>query len=167
MQYLTLFSQVGGQLLADATGTPPAVPDDAPAPDTGSDIAQVGPDEWSEYTDGVQVQVTKLEQYMMGKYSDASGQPGVVVTITVKNGSDAVLDLTVADTSLTYGPNGEAAEWDYSSDHRGFTGSVPPGRSATSMQGFGPVPDEHQDEILIEFAPTWDYSSVFFEGAVT
>jgi hypothetical protein len=59
-------------------------------------------------------------------------------------------------------PSGTAA-----ATFQGFTGNVPPGRSSTSKQGFGPVPDEHQDEILIEFAPTWDYSSAFFEGAVT
>jgi hypothetical protein len=75
-----------------------------------------------------------------------------VATITVKNGTAAVLDLTLADAILYGGPNGVQAEDEYS--FWGFEGSIPPGGTATAKFSWS-LPAEYLDELRLEFAPTW------------
>jgi hypothetical protein len=73
--------------------------------------------------------VTKVEPYKLGQYALVGnpGDPGVIVTVTIKNGTDVVFDTSLADVLVTYGPNGEATEREY--DEEGFAGNIPPGTS--------------------------------------
>jgi hypothetical protein len=111
--------------------------------------------------------VTKVEPYKLGQYALVGnpGDPGVIVTVTIKNGTDVVFDTSLADVLVTYGPNGEATEREY--DEEGFAGNIPPGRTATAKYDFAVVPTEHQDELLIEVTPSWDHEPSFFEGSAS
>jgi hypothetical protein len=147
---------------AEPSAEPPAVEEPTTTtapPDEGP--AVIGPDEWFTWTGGVEAQVTALERYTPD-YDDTPGVPEVAALVTVRNGTSSTLDLTLADARLYGGPNGVQAERDYA--HFGFEGSAPAGGTVTARYGFS-VPEEHMSQIVIEFAPSWEHDSAFFEGA--
>lgn len=79
--------------------TPPVVEEPTTSTTAAqADIAAVGPNEWFTYTDGVEVQVTKIERFTP-EYDD-DPRPDVLVTVTIKNGSSGVLDLTLAQATV-------------------------------------------------------------------
>ena len=153
------------EIVGDEFDTPPAEPEPEVTEEPASEIAKVGPDEWFEYTDGIEVQVTKLEAFELGPdaFSGAAGELGVVVTVTLKNGTGAVFDASMADVQVTYGPNGDPTEREY--DEEGFTGSIPPGKNGTAKFDFGTVPAKYLKDILVQVAPSFDHQPSFFEGA--
>jgi hypothetical protein len=147
--------------------TPRAVaePEPTPEPELENTIAQVGPDEWFTYEDGLQVQVRKVTSVQLAVFgTDDPGGPGVEVTVTVKNGTGSAFDLNRASVGLYAGPNGDTMEQAYGNDHWGFEESIPPTEAATTQIDFA-VPTEMQGELLIEVAPSWDHHASFFEGA--
>ncbi|MGH9248062.1 MAG: hypothetical protein ACRD0W_00865 [Acidimicrobiales bacterium] len=146
--------------------TPPAVPESEPVPEKDAGVAAVGSDQWFTYDDGIELQVTALEPMTLGEYALTGnrGDPGVVVVVTISNGSDAVFDAALADVLLSHGPNGDAAEREY--EEPGFTGSIPPDQTLTARYDFGVVPVEHYGDILVEASPSWDHEPAFFTGAV-
>ena len=149
--------------------TPPAVaePDSRPEPEPEGTIAQVGPDEWFTYEDGLQVQVTKVTSVQLADFgTDDPGGPGVEVTVTVKNGTGSAFDLNLASVGLHAGPNGDAMKQAYGNHHWGFRGRIPPTEDATTQFDFA-VPTEMQGELLIEVALSWDHQASFFEGGAT
>lgn len=153
---------------ADEPDTPPAQPEEEepePEPESDETIAKIGNDEWFEYEDGLEVQVTKAESFTLGEYafSGDAGETGVVVTVTIKNGTGVAFDTSLGDVFVTYGPNGNSTEREY--DEAGFEGNIPPGKTATAKHDFGVVPEKHLDDILVEVVPSWDHSSSFFEGS--
>jgi len=139
--------------------TPPAV-EEPIAPPSDSGIAQVGSDEWFTWDDGVEAQVTTLEQINV-EYAVSPG-PHVAATITVRNGSGATVDLILATAHLYSGPNGVQAEAD---GLYGFDGSVPPGGTATAQYAWA-VPAEHFGQLRVEFSPSFSHGPAFYEGAV-
>ena len=151
----------------DPFAIPPglAEPEPTPEPEPDATIAQVGPDEWLTYEDGLRVQVTKVTSVQLADFgTDDPGGPGVEVTVTVKNGTGSVFDLNRASVGLYAGPNRETMEQAYGNDHWGLEGSIPPTEAATTQIDFA-VPTEMQGELLIEVAPSWDHHASFFEGA--
>jgi hypothetical protein len=150
-------------------GTPPVVAELGPTPEPEPEdpIAQVGPDKWFTYEDGLQVQVTEVTSMQLADLgTDDPGGPGVEVTVTVKNGTGSAFDLTRSSVGLYAGPNGDTMEQAYGNNHWGFEGSIPPTKAATTQFDFA-VPTEMQRELLIEVAPSWDHQASFFEGAAT
>ena len=139
----------------------PTQTDDAP------DVAKIGATEWFTYEDGIKVQVTRAKPYKIGSYA-AGGKPGgqgVVITVTIKNGSKATFDSDLADVTLASGPNGDQAErvFDSATDGLGFTGSIAPGRSKTAKFAFA-VPKAHLSQLQIEVTPSWEHEGSLFEG---
>lgn len=126
-------------------------------------VVHIGAQEWFEWTDGIQAQVTSLTTFVPD-YDDSPGVPDVVATITVKNGSPVVYDATQATASLYGGPNGVQADEEYS--FYGFEGSIPPGATATAKWAWA-LPQEHFGQVRVEFAPSYEHYSGFFEGAVS
>ncbi|HEX6577875.1 MAG TPA: hypothetical protein VF082_05850 [Jiangellaceae bacterium] len=149
--------------------TPPAPtgPEPTPEPEPGDTIAQVGPDEWFTYEDGLQVQVTKVTSVQLADLGTGnSGGPGVEVTVTVKNGTGSAFDLTRSSVGLYAGPNRDTMEQSYGNDHWGFEGSIPATKAATTQFDFA-VPTEMQGELRIDVTPSWDHPASVFEGAAT
>jgi hypothetical protein len=152
---------------ATEPATPPAQPVDTPEPAPDPGIAAVGPDEWFTYEDGLEVQVTGVESMTLGQnaFTGSPGDPGAIVTVTIKNGTPGVFDASLADVLVTYGPNGDPTEREY--DEVGFTGSLPPGEVGTAQYDFGVIPLEMQSDLLIEVIPSFEHESSFFEGAAS
>jgi hypothetical protein len=149
--------------------TPPAVEETTPAPEEPN-VAKVGAAQWFNYENGLQVQVTKVARYKLGQYAvgGTPGGPGVIVTVTIKNGSKETADLTLTTVKLAYGANGDQAEEVFDSEHNlgsGFEGSATPGKAKTAKFAFA-VPKGRQT-LDIEVQPGFlDYESVHFEGTV-
>jgi hypothetical protein len=153
----------------DPFDSPPGLADSGPTPKPEPDatIAQVGPDEWFTYEDGLRVQVRKVTSVQLADFgTDDPGGPGVEVTVTVKNGTGSAFDLNRASVGLYAGPDRDTMEQAYGNDNWGFEGSIPPREAATTQFDFA-VPTEMQGELLIEVAPSWDHHASFFEGAAT
>lgn len=151
--------------------TPPAVEEPTPTPTPeDSGIATVGAKQWFTYTDGLQVQVTKLTRFKISSTA-AGGKPGdvgVIATVTIKNGSGEVFDASMGQISLAAGPNGDEADTVYDSEAGvmgGFDGSIPKGRSKTVKVGFA-VSKAHLSKLVVEVTPSWEHDASFFEGSV-
>lgn len=140
-------------------GSPPAV-DDPTTTTTEADIAQIGPDDWFTWDDGVEAQVTSIEQFTP-EYDSTPG-PDVVATVTIRNGTDATIDAMMSTANLYAGPNGAQAEEEYS--FYGFEGSIPPGQTATAKWAWT-VPQEHLGQLRVEFSPSYEHDPAFFEGS--
>lgn len=151
------------------TEEPPAVEETTPASEEPS-IAKVGATEWFTYEDGLKVQVTKVTRFKIGEYASGGtpGGTGVIVTVTIRNGTKSTADLSLSTLEVAYGANGEQAEQVFDSEHGiggGFEGSATPGRAKTAKFGFA-VPKGRQ-ALDIEVAPGFlDYESVHFEGSI-
>ncbi len=167
----------GTRLTAAATTTAPAAPS-APA-DTASqaagsdvtgDVASVGATAWFTYEDGLQVQVTRLHRFTVSEVA-AGGRPGdagVVVSVTIRNGTGRTFDASLAQVSLTSGPDGDQDDSVFDVENGlagGFEGSIPVGRKVTARYGFA-VPRSQLGTLRVEVAPGFEYTSSFFEGGV-
>lgn len=165
---------VGGTTSAPATApatTPetsaPAVEETTPSPEEPS-VAKVGATEWFTYDDGLKVQVTKLARYKVGQATatGSAGDPAVVITVTIRNGSKKTADLSLTTLKVAVGANGDQAEEVYDENYgTGFEGSATPGRAKTAKFAFL-VPKGRQ-ALDIEVEPGFlDYDSAHFEGSV-
>jgi hypothetical protein len=166
------------QTATDAPGSSnkaPAVPDDevdakaSEAPSADSSLAKIGATSWYTYSDGIQAQVTKARRYTIGQYAAGgkSGDAGVIITVTLKNTTDKAFDTALTDVNLSSGPNGDTADSVYDSANgigSGLEGSIAPGRSKTAEYAFA-VPTKQLGDLMVEVAPSWEYSPAFFEGS--
>jgi len=142
---------------------PPSTTTTAPQPS----IVNVGTTEWYAWEDGLEAQVTSIEQYT-SEYDDTP-TPDVVVTVTVKNGTGKAYDAMGSSLNLYGGPNGVQAE--NSGSYYGFEGTIPPEGTATANWSFT-VPSEHLGQMRVEFAPGYgddtymnEYEPAFFVGS--
>ena len=163
--------------------TTPLEPTDTPTPEETTDTATpeeptqpqgtvaIGSGEVYEYTDGLQVLVRSAEQF--DPSDTAAGlqleHTGVVVTVTIINGTGSSVDLTLTAVNLRAGAQGEQAESVVDSDNGidiGFTGQVAPSRRATAKFGFS-VAEENLNQIDVEVTPGLDYEGALFTGEVS
>jgi hypothetical protein len=140
------------------------------APPDDPSVARVGATEWFTYENGLKVQVTKLTRFKLGDGFTAGkkGDPGVKVTVTVKNGSKQTVDLSSTTVNLSYGTDGAQAEqtYDITSSADGFPGSVTPGRTKTAT--FMYVVPAGKQAIAVEVEPGFlDYEACHFEGSIS
>ena len=155
---------------------PPATSEStAPTPARSTDedrVAKVGATQWFEYSDGMKVQVTSLKRYRISQYA-AGGKPGdvgVIVTVTLQNGSTNTFDTGLVDVKLASGPNGDQAESVFDTDQNlggGFEGSILPGKKKTARYGFAIPKANASSTLQIEIAPGWDYEGSHFEGTLS
>ena len=147
---------------------PPAVEETTPAEEEPA-VAKVGATQWFTYEDGLKVQVTKVARFKISQYASGGtpGGSGVIVTVTIRNGTKKTADLTLTTVKLAYGANGDQADDVFDSENGldgGFEGSVTPGHARTAKLGFA-VPKGRQ-AMDVEVQPGFDYESVHFEGSV-
>ncbi|MEU8224761.1 hypothetical protein [Kribbella sp. NPDC048915] len=151
---------------AESTAPPAAEPTD------DDRVAKVGASQWFDYSDGMKVQVTSLKRFRISQYA-AGGKPGdvgVIVTVTLQNGSTNTFDTGLVNVKLASGPNGDQAESVFDSEQNlglGFEGSILPGKKKTARYGFA-IPKTHEASTLqVEVSPGWDYQGSHFEGALS
>ncbi|TCC50487.1 DUF4352 domain-containing protein [Kribbella pittospori] len=151
---------------------PPASAEPTATPTEEDRVAKVGATQWFDYSDGVKVQVTTLKRFRISQYA-AGGKPGdvgVIVTVTLQNGSSDTFDTGLVDVKLASGPNGDQADSVFDSEQNlggGFEGSILPGKKKTARYGFA-IPKAHVSSTLqLEVAPGWDYEGSHFEGKLS
>lgn len=157
---------------SEGANVPPATTEPTAAPIDEERIAKVGATQWFDYTDGLKVQVTSLKRFRISQYA-AGGKPGdvgVVVTVTLQNGSSSTFDASLVSVKLASGPNGDQAASVFDSEQTlggGFEGSIPPGKKKTARYGFA-IPKAHGGSTFqLEVAPGWDYEGSHFEGKLS
>jgi cytoskeletal protein RodZ len=154
------------------TSEAPASAEPTTTPTEEDRAAKVGATQWFEYSDGMKAQVTSLKRFRISQYA-AGGKPGdvgVIVTVTLQNGSSNTFDTSLVDVKLASGPNGDQADPVFDSDQNlggGFEGTILPGKKKTARYGFA-IPKTHVSSTLeLEVAPGWDYEGSHFEGKLS
>jgi hypothetical protein len=151
---------------------PPASAEPTATPTDEDRVAKVGATQWFEYSDGMKVQVTSLKRFRISQYA-AGGKPGdvgVIVTVTLQNGSSNTFDTGLVDVKLASGPNGDQAESVFDSDQNlgsGFEGSILPGKKKSARYGFVIPKANVSSTLQLEVAPGWDYEGSHFEGKLS
>jgi hypothetical protein len=160
-------SSTEGDAAFDTTA-PPAVEETTPEEVAEQpSVAKIGATQWFNYEDGLKVQVTKLTRFKIGQYASGgkAGGPGVIATVTIRNGTKKTVDLSLTTIKMNYGANGIEAESVYDENTGdGFSGTATPGKAKTAKFAFA-VPANQTVDIEVE--PGFlDYESVHFEGSI-
>lgn len=130
-----------------------------------SNITKVGESATAE--DGVWFSVTRLQRSRVSDIASGGrpGNPAVIVTVKIRNGSKERLDLSQIDVAVRLGKDGREAEEVFQDDFSGTpTGSLAPGRTSTSKYMFAGKTAAELRTVSVELAPGWDYDSATFEG---
>jgi hypothetical protein len=128
---------------------------------------------WITLQDGVQVTVDKLTRlapfvdYFGGDPKEKKKWYPVLVSFSVRNGSEATVDLTSAVVGVTYRPYGKSA-LGYRGDKadNGFEGWLPAGHTRAATYTFAVLQQSSLDQLIVDVTPkNGEYPSVYFEGA--
>jgi hypothetical protein len=158
------------------TVTAPAGPAaEAPAPAVvrpGDVVGRIGGG-WLTYPDGVAVQVSKVAEYALPGQSanDTLYSTGVVVTVSLRNGTGKTLDAEWANVTLTYGPYDQPARPTYDR-YQGqrlpgmfFAGGLAAGATDTTRFGFS-VPVEYITDLTVAIRPGIKTEPAVFAGGL-
>jgi hypothetical protein len=138
------------------------------AAERANDVAAVG-QTWV-YENGLHVTInslkrTKITQYVRSEYPDMDG---VLISITIENGSDDVFDTSALTTDVQYGTDGTIADQVFDSANNknadGFTGTVRTGKKITATVEFA-IPKKTTD-IDIAISPDFNTDAAQFTGRV-
>jgi hypothetical protein len=130
------------------------------------DVAAIG--EWAKAEDGVRFRVSKLTRGRVSQYASGGhpGDPAVIVTVQVRNGSDHRLDLSLISVTARLGDDGREAEEVYQDSFMGSpSGSLSRGRTSTSRYMFAANKAGELKKVSLDVSPGFDYDSFTFEGS--
>lgn len=135
-----------------------ASPEDYDESDAQDVMVEFG--EEYKWLDGTKVTISEPEPYQPDEYA-AGGETSneiVAVDVTITNGQDAPLDASFVTPTVTSAgtPGDEVFD-----DTVGFGTemSVMPGKSVTFKAAYGV---EDSDDMVVEFAPTWDHRNAYW-----
>ena len=142
----------------------PKAPKSAPADTPG--VAKVGG--VFTYPDGLAVSVVSVSRgaFRVGAAGHKAGNVSVRVVVKFTNGTSAPVELGGTHAEVRTGEAGikASAVFDYSQNIQGFSGTVAPGRSASTTVGFSVAPAD-LGRVDIEVDPSGiDRDSALFEG---
>jgi len=152
--------------VVEATGT--STPAIAPAASTPS-TARIGGQAY-RFDDGVTVNVKPLARFTPSStaFGSKPGHVGIIVTVTVTNGTAATYDASLTQVHLSAGADGTQADAITDIERGiggGLTGSVAPGRSLTAKYAFSVAPADLKS-IAVEVVPDFTHAGVIFVGAL-
>lgn len=135
--------------------------------DERSNVTTVG--QWATAEDGIAFRVSKLKRGRVSQYAYGGrpGDPAVVATVQFRNRGTSRFDTTMIDVQARVGVDGVEAEQVF--DHRfgdGFTGTLAPGRTATTEFMFAAAKVSDLARVSVEVTPGLEYDSATFEGGV-
>lgn len=124
------------------------------------------------YPDGLEIEVTKIKHGKTNAYeteidSEAKiGDPWVMMSIRVKNGSNEKVD-TYGSATVTYGPDGDSADTAYleKTELNDVSGILLPGKAKTGTYAYR-IPAKYQDEVVMEFNADFNHEAAVFSGSV-
>lgn len=124
--------------------------------------------------DGLEVEVTKIRLGAVTAkdvegYDDVEpvGTTYAQLTIRVRNGTTGVIDA-LASPSVTYGPDGQAADTTYLldvDDAEDISGKILPGKAKSATWTFL-VPKKYQDDVVLEFTADYEHEVAIFAGSL-
>lgn len=141
--------------------------DQATEEPAGSNVTKVG--KWATAEDGLAFRVSKLTRSRVGQYA-AGGRPGdpaVVATVQIRNGSKQRFDLALSTITVRFGSDGRQAEESFDDTHGGTpNGTLSPGRTSTHKYKFAAESAGDLKKVSVEIAPGLEYDSFTFEGSL-
>lgn len=147
---------------AETTGPTEADSQD-PSETTGSFEDQI------KYPDGVAVEVTRIKQTKVtaSGYAEGleEGDPYTTLSVRVKNGSGATIDVNLASAQMVYGPDGDEAVSVFDEGIDAMEGKVLPGKSKTGEYGFA-VPSKYMSDVQMEFSFDFEHEPAIFTGSI-
>lgn len=154
---------------AAAAVADPAEDPTVPAAPVTPDVAGIG-QTWT-YGSGLEVTVKSLKKARISQYA-AGGTPseqGVIVAVTITNGTSEVFDSNLATVEVKYGAEGDTAERVYDSDQSsadGFTGTIRKGKKATALFEFAIPKTAKKTTLDITVQADWDSEPAEFTGRI-
>lgn len=146
--------------------------EEAPGEEEPEEEAPAGPASFSDkyvYSDGLEVEVTKITQKKLGEWDMADGlEPGdayYLFDVRVKNGSSEQVDV-IGTAGVSYGADGHQAPEVYTDSDIMLNGTILPGKAKTGAFGFG-VPPESAEDVVLEFTPDFLHDAAIFSGSIT
>jgi len=152
---------------ATATVSMPTIEPSGESTDGGEGAeAKVGKfDQYHSYTDGVEVSVTSATKGTIPSLT-AGGNPGdpmVIVTIKIKNGSKKSFDTDVVSVNLSYGSSSKQGKAVFPPGVEGFDGTIAQGRSRSGEYAFA-VPSKGMKNIVVVINRGLRYPPATFAG---
>lgn len=122
------------------------------------------------YPDGVRVEVIRIKQAKIGPYASTDdpakrGDPDQILSIRVTNGSAKKVDVSVANGTMTYGPDGDEAPFVSDTGVDSMSGTVLPGRAKTGKYAWA-VPTKYLSDATLEFTVDFDHDAAIFTGSL-
>jgi hypothetical protein len=116
------------------------------------------------YPDGLVIRITNFKRGTVGRYAEGGhpGDPMVLFTVHIKNGTSHKVDADEFSVEVSFGPDDDLAEAIHGNGLDDVTGVIAKGRSKTGQYGFA-VPIEHMDELFIDVS---DYEHDLFFWSV-
>jgi hypothetical protein len=110
------------------------------------------------------IRITNFKRGTVGRYAEGGhpGDPMVLFTVHIKNGTSHKVDADEFSVEVSYGPDDDFAEAIHGNGLDDVTGVIANGRSKTGQYGFA-VPIEHMDELFIDVS---DYEHDLFFWSV-
>jgi hypothetical protein len=117
------------------------------------------------YEDGLKVSVVSAKKGTAGQdpVEGSPGDPTAIITIKITNGTGKKLGVGDVWVDVEYGDPREPA-WNLY-DSNGFVGTISGGHSKMAKYEFLVEDKKGLNDLAIEVTPSYDYDSVFFEGA--
>jgi hypothetical protein len=153
-----------GSIPANITETSIPLPmeGDSGSPTQDREPGKVG-STW-RFDDGVDVKLVKISRSTIPQISSGGspGDPAVVVTVKITNGSRNRLDISLLSIKVRTGTNGDETEQSFAEGFSNPDGLLAKERSYTYKAMF--AADKPFKKVAVDVTPTWDYSPAQFEG---
>jgi hypothetical protein len=138
-------------------------PTEEPSGTDSGELAKAAEQKFT-YADGLVIRITNFKRGTVGRYAEGGhpGDPMVLFTVHIKNGTSHKVDADEFSVEVSYGPDDDFAEAIHGNGLDDVTGVIANGRSKTGQYGFA-VPIEHMDELFIDVS---DYEHDLFFWSV-
>lgn len=181
MRFIITALALAGVLLTGACTVPQEVSTEAGSPPAsaaqggggeaepeGDGVTRVGT--WAKAEDGIAFRVSKLTRAKVPAYAAGGtpGDPAVVATVQIRNGSKKRFDMTLVEVQARLGSDGDQSEQVFADSYgNGFmAGTLAPGRTASAKFMFAASSAKDLKKVSIEVTPGMlDYEPFSFEGS--
>jgi hypothetical protein len=134
----------------EPTEEPTKEPTKEPSPYRQGELAKAAEQKFT-YADGLEIRITNFKRGTVGRNAEGGhpGDPMVLFTVHIKNGTSHKVDADEFSVEVTYGDDDDDAEAIHGKGLDDVTGVIAKGRSKTGQYGFA-VPIEYMDELYID-----------------
>jgi hypothetical protein len=145
----------------NSTEEPTKEPTKEPSPYRQGKLAKAAEQKFTS-ADGLVIRITNFKRGTVGRNAEGGhpGDPMVLFTVHIKNGTSHKVDADEFSVEVTYGDDDDDAEAIHGNGLDDVTGVIAKGRSKTGQYGFA-VPIRDMDELLIDVSD-YDHDPFFW-----